>query len=90
MKKNVQEKLESTPLSHIHSHFVNKPYRKDDSLLRHIRSLPEPRILWLRMTRGSGKRKANIDDRAEKRLRMRAVDSFWRIFDRLISERLAP
>ena len=29
-------------------------------------------------------------DRAEKRLRMRAVDSFWRIFDRLISERLAP
>ena len=25
-------------------------------------------------------------DRAEKRLRMRAVDSFWRIFDRLISE----
>ena len=29
-------------------------------------------------------------DRAEKRLRMRAVDSFWRIFDRLISERLVP
>ena len=29
-------------------------------------------------------------DRAEKRLRMRAVDSFWRIFDRLINERLAP
>ena len=29
-------------------------------------------------------------DRAEKRLRMRVVDSFWRIFDRLISERLAP
>ena len=29
-------------------------------------------------------------DRAEKRLRVRAVDSFWRIFDRLISERLAP
>ena len=26
-------------------------------------------------------------NRAEKRLRMRAVDSFWRIFDRLISER---
>ena len=30
-----------------------------------------------------------LSDRAEKRLRMRAVDSFWRIFDRLISERLA-
>ena len=29
-------------------------------------------------------------DRAEKRLRMRAVDSFWRIFDRLINEGLAP
>ena len=26
-----------------------------------------------------------VADRAEKRLRMRAVDSFWRIFDRLIS-----
>ena len=29
-------------------------------------------------------------NRAEKRLRMLAVDSFWRIFDRLINERLAP
>ena len=28
--------------------------------------------------------------RAEKRLRMRAVDSFWRIFDRLINESLPP
>ena len=31
-----------------------------------------------------------LRDRAEKRLRMSAVDSFWRIFDRLINERLAP
>ena len=29
-------------------------------------------------------------DRAEKRLRMRAVDSFWRVFDRLINEILPP
>ena len=31
-----------------------------------------------------------IVDRAEKRLRMRAVDSFWRVFDRLINEVLPP
>ena len=30
------------------------------------------------------------EDRAEKRLRMRAVDSFWRVFDRLINESLPP
>ena len=29
-------------------------------------------------------------DRAEKRLRMRAVDSFWRVFDRLINESILP
>ena len=29
-------------------------------------------------------------DRAEKRLRMRAADSFWRVFDRLINESLPP
>ena len=27
-------------------------------------------------------------DRAEKRLRMRAVDSFWGVFERLINESL--
>ena len=31
-----------------------------------------------------------LDDRAEKRLRMRVVDSFWRVFDRLINESLPP
>ena len=31
-----------------------------------------------------------VKDRAEKRLRMRAVDSFWRVFDRLINESLPP
>ena len=29
-------------------------------------------------------------DRAEKRLRVRAVDSSWRVFDRLINESLPP
>ena len=29
-------------------------------------------------------------DRAEKRLRMRAVDSFWRVFDRLINMKVYP
>ena len=29
-------------------------------------------------------------DRAEKRQRMRAVDSFWRVFDRLINESFPP
>ena len=29
-------------------------------------------------------------DRAEKRLRMRAVDSFWHVFDRFINESLPP
>ena len=32
---------------------------------------------------------AQRDDRAEKRLRMRAVDSFLRVYDRLIDESLA-
>ena len=31
-----------------------------------------------------------LDNRTEKRLRMRAVDSFWSVFDRLINERLPP
>ena len=31
-----------------------------------------------------------LTNRAEKRLRMRAVDSFWRVFDRLINESLPP
>ena len=30
----------------------------------------------------------DYEDRAEKRLRMRAVDSFWCVFDRLINESL--
>ena len=29
-------------------------------------------------------------DRAEKRPRMRAVDSFWRVFDRLVNESILP
>ena len=43
------------------------------------------RRLWERDCRGVG-----YADRAEKRLRMPAIVSFWRIFDRLINERLAP
>ena len=33
---------------------------------------------------------SGIGDRAEKRLRMRAVDSSWCVLDRLINERLPP
>ena len=29
-------------------------------------------------------------DRAKKRPRMRAVDSFWRVFDRLVNESILP
>ena len=42
------------------------------------------------MVIAGAEKKVFDSDRAEKRLRMRAVDSFWRVFDRLINESLPP